>query len=485
MRRTLISALVASMLVLPAWADNASRQRPPNIVMFVIDELGYYELSSMGHPVMRTPNVDRLAAEGMRFTQALAGGCVCAPTRCTLMTGLHTGHASVRDNPGGTPLRGDDVTVAQLLKRAGYACGGFGKWGLGDRGTTGVPERHGFDLFFGYYHQVHAHTYFPKYLLRNSGLVELEGNRDDYYEGKTFSQYLIVEEAKKFIRAHKDRPFFAYVPWTPPHGRWGFPRSDPSWQLYKNRPWSGGERSWPGPSSRDDPKVYAAMVNMVDRQLGEVMALIKDLGLDQNTIVFFSGDNGGHTYFADAEHPAGLFGPNVDPKTGRRFRGGKGNLYEGGLRIPMIVRWPGRVPAGAVSDFLWYFPDVMPTLAELAGVRPPDGIDGISIVPTLLGEKAAGHKQRQHEYLYWEWSRSAAVRAGSWKAVKPNAKAGWELYDLGRDIEEKNNVAAGHPDVVAKLAEYARQAQTPVRPGGWIDQAKGFRPAPGVTSYQP
>ena len=455
----------------------AAAPRKPNIVYFIIDELGYYELSCMGHPEMQTPNVDRLAAGGMRFTQLMAGGPVCAPTRSVLMTGQHLGHTSVRANGGGMPLKADDVTVAQVLKAAGYACGGFGKWGLGDRGSTGVPEKHGFDVFFGYYHQTHAHTFFPQYLIRNSELVELPGNHDDFHEGQTFSQYRIVEEGKKFIRANKDRPFFAYMCWTPPHGQWGLPKDDPSWALYKDKPWSVGQQG------KDDAKIYAAMVNLVDREVGEVLAMLKELGLAENTLVFFSGDNGGKAYFADKEHPAGLFAPNVDPKTGKRFRGGKSSLYEGGLRVPFIAYWPGRIAPGQVGDYLGCFTDVMPTLAELAGAKPPDGIDGLSLVPTLLGEKAAGRPQPQHEYLYWEAGLKRAVRCGQWKLVGTPKQ--WELYDLAADIEEQQDVAAKHPDVVRKLAGYAEQAHTPNTWGEWVDKSKSFRVTPEVKSYAP
>ena len=471
----------AAAMVLPALSRKAAAQaaapRKPNVVYFIIDELGYYELSCMGHPEMRTPNVDHMVAEGIRFTQLMAGGPVCAPTRSVLMTGQHLGHTSVRANGGGMPLKADDVTIAQVLKGAGYACGGFGKWGLGDRGSTGVPEKHGFDVFFGYYHQVHAHTFFPQYLIRNSELVELPGNRDDFQEGQTFSQYLIVEEGKKFIRANKDRPFFAYMCWTPPHGLWGMPKDDPSWALYKDKPWSVGQKS------KDDAKIYAAMVNMVDRQVGEVRSLLKELGLAENTILFFSGDNGGNAYFADKEHPAGIFAPNVDPKTGKRFRGGKGNLYEGGLRVPFIAHWPGRIAPGQVSQYLGCFSDVLPTLAELAGAKPPPNIDGLSLVPTLLGEKAAGRPQSQHEYLYWEAGPKRAVRCGQWKLVGTLKQ--WELYDLAADIEEKADVAAQHPEIVQKLAAYAEQAHTPNTWGEWIDKSKSFRPAPAVKSYAP
>jgi len=440
-----------------AWPA-AARRRRPNIVYVMSDELGYYELSCMGHPHFTTPNVDRLAAEGVRFTQALAGSSVCAPTRCCLMTGKHSGHTSVRKNDGGTPLREGEETVASVLTRAGYACGGFGKWGCGGRGSTGVPEKHGFDLFVGYYDQVHAHSYYPAYIVRNSDELALPGNRGGR-TGKTYSHYVIFDEALKFIRAHRDKPFFCYLPVTPPHGMHDIPESDPSWALYKDKPWPA------------DAKAYAAMVNMVDRQVGQVLGLLKELGLDRDTIVFFCGDNGGHDYFRTKDRPRGFHGPNVHPKTGKAFRGQKGNLYEGGLRIPMIAWWPGKIQPGRVSDLLWYFPDVLPTLAELAGAAPPKDIDGISIVPELLGEAAAGRKQPQHEFLYWELSGQTAVRMGHWKAVLPRRSKQWELYDLRTDLEESTNVAAQHPDVLARMKALAQQAHEPAREGVFHDRA--------------
>src|SRR3954452_10770862 len=299
MRTALLSALLPIALV----ASGAAADQKPNIVYFIIDELGYYELSCMGHPEHRTPNFDRLAAEGVRFTQCLAGGPVCAPTRCTLLTGKHTGHSTIRANGGFDPLRVGEETLGSALKSAGYATGGFGKWGNGARGTSGVPEKHGFDTFFGYYDQTHAHTFFPKYLVRNSQEVPLAGNNGDPHSGQTFSQYQIFAESKKLIRENKDRPFFAYLCWTPPHGQWGIPEDDPSWLLYKDKPWGR------------DAKIYAAMVNLVDREMGEVRSLLTELGLDKNTVIVLSGDNGANRYFPSADHPQGIFSPNVDPNT--------------------------------------------------------------------------------------------------------------------------------------------------------------------------
>ena len=453
--------------------------KSPHIVFFVLDELGYFELSCMGNKKLKTPNIDKIALEGMRFTQALAGSPVCAPTRSTLMTGQHTGHTTVRRNAGNLALRREDITIAQVLKQAGYKTGGFGKWGLGDRGTTGAPELHGFDTFYGYYHQVHAHCYFPNYLVQNGRKIPLEGNSGDFYSGKQFAHHLIVEEAKKFIRENKDVPFFCYCPWTPPHGLWGIPENEPSWKLYKDKPWTAGQRT------PNDAKVYAAMVNMIDRQIGEIVALLKEEKIDDNTIIFICGDNGGQPYFLNGDpskpkpefppFPQGFFGPNLNPITCEIFRGGKRELYEGGLRIPMIVWGPGKVKSGQVSDHLWYLPDVMPTLAELVKTKMPVNVDGISIVPTLFGPEKAGRTQEKHKYLYWEYANQRAVRIDNYKGVKPATDAPFELYDLNKDIEEKTNIADAYPHIIEQMAAYARQAHTENITGQWIDKSKGFK----------
>ncbi len=476
-RRFLAGAAGAALFALPAWVQAAEvaphgHPRPPNVVHIVLDDWGYYEMSGLGHPDLKTPNIDRLAAAGTRFTQCLAGGPVCAPTRCALMTGKHPGHMTVRANSGNDAIRAGEETIASMFKRAGYATGGFGKWGLGARGTSGVPEQHGFDLFFGYYDQVHAHTYYPRYLIRNSEEVPLEGNTGAPYPpgGKgTFSQYVIFKEATAFIEANKDRPFYVYLPWTPPHGLWGFPESDPAWALFKDKPWTQGQRS------KNDAKAYAAMLSLADRQLGDLLAQLKRLGLEENTIVILSGDNGGQPYFNDKTYPNGVFSPNVNPKNPKeRFRGGKSDLYEGGLRVPFMVRWPGKIAAGRVCDHLCCFPDVMPTLAELAGVTCPEGLDGLSFAPVLRGHPDA---QKQHPYLYWEFEGSTAVRIGNWKAYRKNAKAAWELYDLAADISEGRDVAAAHPDIVAKAAAAAAGAHTPRVPGTVLDKALAAKDA--------
>jgi arylsulfatase A-like enzyme len=427
----------------------------PNVIYLMCDELGYYELSCMGSKTIQTPNIDRLAAEGMMFSQALAGSSVCAPTRGVLMTGKHSGHTSVRSNGGGTPLRAEEATIGSMLKAQGYATGGFGKWGCGGRGSTGVPEKHGFDIFFGYYDQVHAHSYYPPYLIRNSEEVPLQGNKG--VRGETYSHYKIYDEAVKFIKTNKDTPFFCYLPFTPPHGNFDIPNTDPAWAQYKDKDWSESARR------------YAAMVGMVDREVGELMALLKALHIDDNTIFFFCGDNGGNDYFKSKTNPRGFHGANKHPATGTEFRGTKGTLYEGGLRIPMIVRWPGKIAPGSTSDLLWYFPDVMPTVAEITGAQAPADTDGISILPTLLGEKAAGRKQQQHEYLYWELGQKTAVRMGDWKAVHPSDKGAWELYELKTDISEVVNLAAKHPEVLKQMIGFAKEAHVDVVEGTFHD----------------
>lgn len=463
--------LLALFLILTYLSLGTASGSKPNIIYIMMDEWGYFEWSGMGHPILETPNIDQFASEGMRFTQFLSGGNVCAPTRSVLMTGLHLGHTTVRSNGGGQPLPEGEFTIARMLKDAGYATGGFGKWGLGDAGTTGVPEALGFDVFFGYYHQVHAHTFYPEYLLRNSERVPLEGNTGHYFEGETFSHNLIHEEGLQFIRKHGTvkEPFFAYLPWTPPHGLWGMPEDDPAWLKYKDKEWDASNQR-----GEHDAQIYAAMVEMVDRQIGEILTLLKELKIDENTIVFICGDNGGQPYFQNDNHPHGFLAPNLNPETGARFRGGKGNFYEGGLRIPFLVRWPGMIAPGTVSNYLGYFPDVMPTLAELAETEPRADADGLSIVPTLLGVDKAGRVQAEHEYLYWEDLKSIAVRMGSWKAIRPSKEATFELYHLSQDLEELENVADQHPEVLEKLINLANQSRTPIRGGRVLDSSLGY-----------
>lgn len=442
---------VMAALLLAAGARAAETR--PNVIYFMIDELGYYEPSFMGNPDIRTPNVDRMAKEGIVFNNLFAGSSVCAPTRCCFLTGKHAGHTSVRVNGGGTPLRADEETIASMLKKIGYATGGYGKWGCGGRDSTGVPEKHGFDEFLGYYDQVHAHTYYPPYLIRNSEEVPLEGNNGGT-SGKTYSQYVIHNAAMKFIRDHAKQPFFAYLPYTPPHGLFNIPDDDPAWALYKDKPWP------------EDARRYAAMTTMIDRQVGEILALLQELDIAKNTLVFFSGDNGGADYFKSKDEPRGVFGANKHPGTGIEYRGHKGDLYEGGVRIPFAAWWPGHIQPGRRSDFLGYFPDMLPTVAEVTGATPPADIDGVSILPELIGEKAAGHIQQQHDYLYWEIGGWIAIRQQNWRAVK-SPKGGWELYDLATDPSEAKDLAKSHPNELAKLVALAEKAHEPAVEGSF------------------
>ncbi len=418
------------------------------------DELGYYEPSFMGNPNIKTPNLDKFASEGIVFKNMFAGSSVCAPTRCCLLTGKHSGHTSVRANGGGTPLRADEATIASIVKDRGYATGGFGKWGCGGRDSTGVPEKHGFDVFLGYYDQVHAHTYYPPYLIRNSQEVPLAGNHGGN-DGKTYSHYVIHDAAMKFVRENSKSPFFAYLPYTPPHGNFNIPNSDPAWAIYQDRPWS------------EDARRYAAMVTMIDRQVGELMALLKELGIDNNTLVFFSGDNGANDYFKSDEHPRGVHLGNKNPKTGVEFRGTKGTLYEGGVRIPFAARWPGKIAPGRVSEHLGYFPDMLITVAEVTGAKIPIDVDGVSILPELIGEASAGRNQGQHHYLYWEINGWSAIRQKQWRAVRPKENKPWELYDLSSDPSESKDLATAKPEILNKLVSLAAKAHEPVREGSF------------------
>ena len=448
-RRDFVKAVgfAAASIALPSSVLKAAPGDKPNIVFIIVDDMGYHDLGCYGSKTIKTPNIDRMAEEGMRFTDAYSGATVCAPARSTLMTGYHLGHTSVRGNSGGIPLLDEDVTVAEILKKGGYATGGFGKWGIGEVGTAGVAEKQGFDTFFGYYHQVHAHSYYTPYLWRNSERVPLPGNEDGKRQQYTHNE--IARELLSFIRQNKDRPFFCYAPWTPPHAKYEFPTDDPIWDLYKDKPWP------------NDAKVAAAMDTMIDRNVGEILQLLKELDLDKKTIVLFCSDNGAAKRFDGVHNSSG------------KMKGFKRSLYEGGIRTPFIARWPGKIKPSTTSDLPCYFPDMMPTFAQLAGTSKtvPADIDGISIVPTLLGKG----KQKKHEYLYWEFGRTRAVRMGKFKAYRKNDNAAVELYDLSKDIGETNDIAAEHPDLAAKLNKIINDAHTEPRPQIEPPRPKGKR----------
>ncbi|MHC4463518.1 MAG: sulfatase-like hydrolase/transferase [Planctomycetota bacterium] len=428
----------------------ASSKRP-NIVFIMADDLGYGHLGCYGQKHIQTPNIDKMATEGMHFTQHYAGSSVCAPSRCVLMTGLHSGHAYIRNNSevqpeGQLPIPAETVTVAEILKKAGYTTGAFGKWGLGGPNSTGHPNKQGFDHFFGYLCQRHAHHFYPDYLWRNDTKVSLNENRD----GKrgTYSHDLITKESLRFIQANKDRPFFLYLPYTIPHVELAVPEDSV-------KPYRGKFKEIlikdPRPgyiSSKESFATFAGMISRMDDGVGQVMALLKRLNIDDNTIVFFTSDNGAQ---------GGLWQPLVKMFDGSGpLRATKGSPYEGGIRVPMVVRWPGKIKSGSINSHISAFWDFLPTAAELAGIKPPKNIDGISIVPTLLGGK-----QKNHDYLYWERRRTQAVRMGNWKGIRQGSKSKLELYDLSTDIGETTNIANQNPEIVAKIEEYMKTAHTP------------------------
>ena len=453
--RLLLIFLVTSSLL-------AAEDRPPNIVYIMSDELAYFELGHMGNPYIKTPHIDKMAQEGLRFTNALAASPVCGPLRGCMLTGKHAGHASVRANDGGTPLRAEEATIGSVLKTKGYATGGYGKWGAGGRESTGVPEKHGFDDFYGYYDQVHAHTFYPPYLVRNGKEVPLHGNVGGR-NGQTYSQYTIMEAGLNFIRKNKDRPFFAYFPITPPHGMYDIPADDPAWKRYQGESWMNDR------FIDQEAKNYAAMVSMVDNDLGRILALLRELDLEENTIVFFTGDNGGQDRFKNEVYPRGFFAPNVNPHTGVEFRGGKGNLYEGGLKIPYLVQWSGKIKPGRVSDFVFSQVDVLATLADLADAEVPADTDGSSILPEILGQS---DRKSSQEMFYWEYRGQTAVRFDYWKAIQPGDNKPWELYDLAKDISETRSLADSKPKILKKMKDFAVTSHTPVRPGTFLDASR-------------
>ncbi len=431
----------------------AAKADKPNIIFILADDLGYGDLGCYGQKVIQTPNVDELAAEGMRFTDHYAGSTVCAPSRCCLMTGLHTGHALVRGNAN-VPLRPSDVTVAELLKQAGYATGIIGKWGLGEEGSTGIPNRQGFDYWFGYLNQRHAHNYYPTYLWRNEEKVRLENEVQDVNppggvatKRVQYSHDLFTQEALAFVERNKDRPFFLYLAYTIPHAN--NEAKDKGMEVPSLEPYA--DKDWPEPQ-----KGHAAMITRMDRDIGRLMARLKELGLDAKTLVMFSSDNG--------PHKEGGGDPAFFNSSGP-LRGYKRAVYEGGIRVPLIARWPGHVAAGAVSGHVLAFWDFVPTCCELTGAQAPEGIDGISIVPALLGQ---ARRQGRHEFLYWEFheqGKKQAVRMGGWKGVRldvaKNPDGPIELYNLKDDMGETKNVADRHPEVVAKIEECMKAAHTP------------------------
>jgi arylsulfatase A-like enzyme len=453
-RLNLIAFLIAGLMAACASATAATPAGKPNLIYILADDLGIADFGCYGGKIIQTPRVDQMAREGLKFTQHYSGSTVCAPTRCVLMTGKHTGHARIRGNSGPDLLPGD-VTMAEVLKGAGYTTGVIGKWGLGAAGTTGVPNKQGFDFWYGYLDQRNAHHYYPPFLWRNEGKDLFPGNpklRTHY------SHDLFTKEALKFIDLNREKPFFLYMAYTLSHVDLDVPADSKGPYVGK----LGEETPYGKPGGQHyrhekQPRAtFAGMTSRLDRDVGRILDYVKKLGIDDNTLMIFSSDNG----------PTSAGG--ADPKFfdgNGGFRGIKRDLYEGGIRMPMIARWPGRIKAGSTTDHISAHWDVLPTFAALAGVKAPSNIDGISFAPTLFGKKAA---QKEHDYLYWEFYEKGgkqAVRQGDWKAVRvgltKNAKAPIELYNLAKDDGEENNLAKANPEVVKRMAAIIKSASAP------------------------
>lgn len=479
-------------LLLTAALSLQAASKQPNVVFILADDLGYGDVGAFGQTKIKTPNLDRMAAEGMRLTQHYAGNAVCAPSRCVLMTGLHPGHTFIRDNrqakgvvlprmgkptsEGQHPIPDSAFTMAEAFKSAGYVTGGFGKWGLGGPGSTGEPLKQGFDRWFGYNCQGVAHNFYPVYLWDNDKTIDLKNpafpsadkltpeedptKAETYkrFQGTEYSADLIAEQARKFVQDNKSHPFFLYWPTTVPHVALQVP--DDSLQqylgLWDDPPYVGGKGYLP----HFKPKAaYAAMITRFDKEVGALMKLIKDEGLDDNTIFIFTSDNGplNGTHQGLAGTDCAFFNSNGG------LRDGKGTLYEGGYREPGIVRWKGKINAGTSSDRVTGFEDWLPTLLELVGAKDktPKNLDGISFAPTLFGKK-----QPEREFLYREfpsYTGQQSIRIGDWKGIrrnmqrKNNPNMQIELYNLATDRSETKDVAAEHPDIVAKMEKLMRE----------------------------
>ncbi|HBL43146.1 arylsulfatase [Gimesia sp.] len=441
--RRLLCLITGVFIISLALLRVAHAAETPNIIYVMADDLGYGDLGCYGQEVIQTPNIDQLAKEGMLFTNHYAGHTVCRPSRLVLLTGQHSGHTPISQNeqyhfPAGT------TTVTSLLKDAGYTTGGVGKWALGPHRTSGVPSRQGFDFWFGYLDQGNAHNYYPEFLWRNEQKVVLPGNQVGPQKRvslarETYSHDLLTEEAFQFIRQNSQRPFFLQAHYTIPHannegGRAvGDGMEVPEYGIYANR-------DWPAPE-----KGFAAMITRLDRDLGSLVALLKELKLDDNTIIFFTSDNGPHQ---EGKHQVEFFNSNGP------LRGFKRDLYEGGIRVPLIAKWPGKIKPGTSTDHISAFWDFLPTACDLAGIESPQNIDGISYLPTLLGKP-----QPTHETLFWKYRGKEALRAGKWKAVRSSPQKPLELYDLETDIGEQHNLADQHPKITARMQQQIKASQ--------------------------
>jgi arylsulfatase A-like enzyme len=455
-----VFALASGFVTLAAAGAAAQPVPRPNIIFILADDLGYGDLGSYGQRIIQTPNIDRIAAEGIRFTQFYAGSTVCAPSRSVLMTGQHLGHTRVRgnagaENPAAQTLRAGDVTVARLLQHAGYATALIGKWGLGETGSEGAPNRQGFDYFYGFLNQTHAHNHYPDFLWRNADKVALPnvvtpmGSVPGAGYATRRVQYatdLFFDEARRFVEQNKNQPFFLELALTVPHANneraraLGDGQEVPDYGQYAAKDWA------------DPLKGQAAMITRMDAHIGELLAQVKQLGLVGRTLVIFTSDNGPHKEGGPAYDPD-FFGANGP------FSGIKRSLTDGGIRVPFVARWPGRIAAGGTSAHVGYFGDMMTTFAELAGARPPAALDSLSLVPTLLGRG----EQAKHEYLYWEFYEGgfsqAVLLEDRWKGIRLKSPAApIRIYDLANDPAESTDLAARQPKLVERIAAIMREA---------------------------
>lgn len=463
---TLGSGLVGA-ITLAGTARAADGGKPANIIFILADDLGIGDVSPYGQKLIKTPNLDRMTAEGMRFTQAYSGTAVSAPSRASLMTGLHTGHTHIRGNlrhdpEGQVDMPAGTYTMGQMFKNAGYATGCFGKWGLGYPGSESDPTKVGFDNFYGYNCQTLAHDYYPDHLWDNTQRVELSENCDQ--KENTYSADLIHGKAIDFMRAQarEGKPFFTFLSYTLPHAELILPK-DSVYEEYCRIIPAAEDLAWAeeNPNRRgaygatERPYAsFASMVTRLDSYVGDVMKMLKEEGIDDNTLVIFTSDNGPHREGGANPDYFMSYGP---------YRGIKRDLYEGGIRMPFIARWPGKVAEGVDNPHQMAFWDMLPTFAEIAGSKDEITTDGISVLPTMLGKDG----QKDHEYLYWEFHEGGgkqAIRVGDWKGVRLNvgdpSKTRFELYNLAEDVHEDNNVAAEHPDIVARLGSMMDNVRT-------------------------
>ncbi|SMC38253.1 arylsulfatase [Pedobacter africanus] len=458
----LLKLLALFTLLLSSLAFSAAAQQKPNVIFILADDMGYGDLGCYGQKLIETPNIDRLAAGGMRFTQFYAGTSVCAPSRASLMTGLHTGHTPIRGNyeikpEGQLPLPDSACIIPEMFKAAGYKTGAFGKWGMGYPGSEGDPIKQGFDQFYGYNCQRQSHNFFPDHLWNNQQRIVLNNTLT---EQRDYAPELIQQQAMTFIEQNKSNPFFLYLAYTLPHAALQLPAADPVFEHYKKKFKEQPKtiiKDWNGIGYQPQAyshAAYAAMVTKLDNYVGEVVARLKKLGLDKNTMIIFTSDNGPHK--EGGNEPA-FFNSSAG------FRGIKRQLSEGGIREPMIVSWPGKIKARQVSNHVGAFWDFMPTFAELTGQILQGHTDGLSILPILL------HKgqQQQHEFLYWEFHEDGgrqAVRMGKWKGIREkaikNPYSAIALYDLANDPGETKNLASAFPEVVSKIRKIMQNEHT-------------------------